>query len=103
MKNFPLPLLFVSVDAQNPVEVAQFLRDFADTLETLHEQGETVVQYARGPKTGKCGGEVKIKWSRNMEDDKQFVLFRRGKMRGYGDHVEICGTKWYEEEVETES
>ena len=94
--------MFISLDSQNPFEVAGFLRDFALTLESLAEQGENITQYWRGKSAGNCGGEVKIKWSRDMRDDKQFVQFRKGNMHGYGKSVNICGADFYEEEVETE-
>lgn len=102
MTSSTLPLLFVSLGSSNPNEVAKFLRDFADTLETQAGKGELVTQYHRGNSESGCGGTAKIKWSRTTKDDSQFVQFKvLGEPKPYGDIREVCGMTFATEELAT--
>lgn len=102
MASSNLPLFFLSIGSSNPNEVAKFLRDFADTLETQAEKGELVTQYHRGNSETGCGGTAKIKWSRTQEDERKFVQFKvLGEPKPYGEIREVCGMTFATEEIAT--
>lgn len=95
-----LPLLLVSVASVNPSDIAQFLRDFADVLETQSAMGEPITQYTRGSSESACGGTVKVRWSRSSEEDRQFTQFKvSGEPKPYGEVREVCGIPFSTEEI----
>ena len=100
MQSSSLPLLLVSVGSANPADIAQFLRDFADVLETQSAMGEPITQYTRGSSENACGGTAKVRWSRSSEEDRQFSQFKvSGEPRPYGEVREVCGIPFSSEEI----
>jgi hypothetical protein len=97
-----LPLISISLGSANPYDVAKFLRDFADVLESQTDMGERITQYSRGNSESGCGGTAKIKWSRTQEDEHKFVQFKvLGEPKPYGEIREVCGMTFSTEEIRT--
>ena len=97
-----LPLSFISIASSNPYDVAKFLRDLANTIETQAEKGELLTQFYRGSSESGCGGTAKIKWSRTTKDESQFAQFKvLGEPKPYGEIREVCGMTFSSEEIAT--